>query len=275
LSFRALLNFFPRGDASLCHSEAEAAQPKNPGSALFALATILAVIIVRAAPAAAMPYADFFSAADPQHFSLTLFTAGIGAESLYAATHEGFQLEQTITPYINVVGRVAGYQNYAGGGWDNPLRDDPKTRPRNFGVFMGGIDITPFQGTSLTILGGRDVGDSTGARIEGDFSSWIFLHSRHPINASFTGDHFYNNGLTSGMVDLRVVVSSSRALMWLVGAGGQIWGGGSEPSLQKEFGPDLGLVFREWKTSIDFQAGYGNSHGYGTIAVSRRFGWDE
>ncbi len=239
------------------------------------LIPMITLLLARASLAAAIPYSDFLTPANPQHFSLTIFASGIGAESLYAATHEGFQFEQTLNPYIGIVGRVAGYQIYQGGGWDNPLTAQPSSRPRNFGVFMGGIDLMPFQGTSLAILGGRDVGDSSGARIEGDFSSWLFLHSRHPINFSFTGDHFYNNGLTSGMIDLRVVVSSSRELMWLVGAGGQIWAGGSQTSVQKEFGPDLGVVFRNWKTSVDFQAGYGNSHGYGTIAVSRRFGWDE
>jgi hypothetical protein len=43
----------------------------------------------------------------------------------------------------------------------------------------------------------------------------------------------------------------------------------------KEFGPDLGLFLRQWQTSLDLQAGYGNNHGYGTIAVSHHFGWDE
>jgi hypothetical protein len=127
----------------------------------------------------------------------------------------------------------------------------------------------------LTVLGARDVGDSSGARIEGDFSSWILLHSRHPINVSFTGDHFYNNGQSSGTIDARFVVSSWREVMWLVGAGGQLWGGGPEPHIMKEFGPDLGLFFRRWQIGVDLQAGYGNNHGYGTIAVSRHFSWDE
>jgi hypothetical protein len=239
-------------------------------------AILSAFIATRSTTARAFPpYSDFFTPANPQHLSLTLFASAIGNESRYAATHEGFQLEQTVNPYIGVVGRVAGYQIYQGAGWDNPLTDHPGTRPRNFGVFMGGIDLLPFQGTSLAILGGRDVGDSNGARIEGDFSSWIRLHSRHPINLSFTGDHFYNNGQSSGMIDVRVVMSSWRELTWLLGAGGQLWGGGSEPHVMKEFGPDLGLVFRQWQTSLDLQAGYGNNHGYGVIAVSHHFGWDE
>ena len=239
------------------------------------IAIMFAILSTRASTARALPYSDFFTPANPQHLSLTLFASAIGNESRYAATHEGFQLEQTLNPYVGVVGRVSGYQIYQGAGWDNPLDVHPGTRPRNFGVFMGGIDLLPFQGTSLTVLGGRDVGDSSGARIEGDFSSWIWFHSRHPINVSFTGDHFYNNGQSSGMVDVRVVMSSSRQMTWLLGAGGQLWGGGSEPHIMKEFGPDLGLFFRQWQTSLDLQAGYGNNHGYGTIAVSHHFGWDE
>jgi hypothetical protein len=244
-------------------------------SAKTIIAILFAILSTRASTAGALPYSDFFTPASPEHLSLTLFASGIGNESKYAATHEGFQLEQTLNPYIGVVGRVSGYQIYQGAGWDNPLTLHPGTRPRNFGVFMGGIDLLPFQGTSLTVLGGRDVGDSSGARIEGDFSSWISLHSRHPINLSFIGDHFYNNGQSSGMIDVRVVMSSSRRLTWLLGAGGQLWGGGSQPHLMKEFGPDLGLFLRQWQTSLDLQAGYGNNHGYGTIAVSHHFGWDE
>jgi hypothetical protein len=244
-------------------------------SAKTIIAILFAILSTRPSTAGALPYSDFFTAANPQHLSLTLFASAIGNESKYAATHEGFQLEQTLNPYIGVVGRVSGYQIYQGAGWDNPLNLHPGTRPRNFGVFMGGIDLLPFQGTSLTVLGGRDVGDSNGARIEGDFSSWISLHSRHPINLSFIGDHFYNNGQSSGMIDVRVVMSSSRRLTWLLGAGGQLWGGGPEPHIMKEFGPDLGLFFRQWQTSLDLQAGYGNNHGYGTIAVSHHFGWDE
>jgi hypothetical protein len=239
------------------------------------IAVLSAVIAMRAITARAFPCSDFLTSANPQHLSLTLFASAIGNESRYAATHEGFQLEQTLNPYIGVVGRVSGYQIYQGAGWDNPLTVHPKTRPRNFGVFMGGIDLLPFQGTSLAILGGRDVGDSGGARIEGDFSSWILLHSRHPINVAFIGDHFYNNGQTSGMIDVRVVMSSWREVTWLLGAGGQLWGGGPEPHVMKEFGPDLGLFFRQWQASVDLQAGYGNNHGYGTIAVTRHFGWDE
>ena len=248
---------------------------RSRASAKTIVAILFALIAVRDSTADAFPYSDFFTPANPQRLSLTLFASGIGAESKYAATHEGFQLEQTLNPYIGVVGRISGYQNYQGSGWDNPLTLHPGTRPRNFGVLMGGLDLLPFQGTSLTILGGHDVGDSDGARIEGDFSSWILLHSRHPINLSFTGDHFYNNGQSSGAIDVRVVMSSWREVTWLLGAGGQLWFNNSLPNLQKEFGPDLGLFFRKWKTSLDLQAGYGNTHGYATIAISHHFSWDD
>jgi hypothetical protein len=235
---------------------------------------IAGFILMQFAMARAAPYSDFFTAANPQHLSLTTFAAAIGCESRYAATHEGFELEQTLTPYVGLVGRVAGYQGYQGDGWDWPGTGHA-SRPRNFGVLLGGLDFQPVQGTSFKMLGGSDVGDSDRPRIEGDFSSWLWFHSRHPINVAFLGDHFYNNGLSSGAIDIRGIVASSREMIWLIGAGGQLWGGGPEPHLMKEFGPDLGIVLREWKMSIDFQAGYGNNHGYGTLAISRHFGWDE
>ena len=95
-----------------------------------------------------------------------MFASGIGAESKYAATHEGFELEQTLTPYVRLVGRISGYQIYQGDGWDWPLSGHG-SRPRNFGVMLGGLDLLPFQGTSLKILGGGDVGDSDHAAHRG------------------------------------------------------------------------------------------------------------
>jgi hypothetical protein len=245
-------------------------------------ATSLAMVLLIQAVALMPPgiahaegaYSDFFTAANPQQLNVTMFAAGIAAESKYTATHEGFELEQTVTPYLGLVARASAYQGYQGDGWDWPGIGHG-SRPRNFGVLLGGVDLLPLQGTSLKILGGSDVGDSDRARIEGDFSSWLWLHSRHPINLSFVGDHFYNNGQSGGAVDLRMVISSWREMTWLLGAGGQMWGGGQEPHLMKEFGPDLGIVLRQWKTNIDIQAGYGNLGGYGTVGISHHFSWDE
>jgi len=237
-------------------------------------AFLIAILVLsRASATHATPYSDFFSEANPPHFSLTMFASSFAGQYKYLATHEGFELEQTITPYVGLVGRVSGYQIYEGDGWDTPLHGE--SRIKNFGVLLAGLDFQPIQGTSLKVLGGSDVGDSDHARIEGDFSSWLWLHSRHPVNFAFTGDHFYNNDLSSGTVDVRTTLTSSRNATWLVGGGGQMWDGGNTPHLMKEFGPDLGVVLREWKTSIDVQAGYGNIGGYGTIAVSHHLGWDE
>ena len=137
-------------------------------------AILIAVLIfTRAATAhAAPPYSDFFTAANPPHLSVTTFTASIAAASKYTATHEGFELEQTLTPYVGLVSRISAYQGYQGDGWDWPGIGHG-SRPRNFGVLLGGLDLLPFQGTALKILGGSDVGDSDRARIEGDFSSWL------------------------------------------------------------------------------------------------------
>jgi len=224
--------------------------------------------------ASAAPYSDFFNAANPEQLGVTMFASAIAAQHKYVATHEGFELEQTLTPYVGLVGRVSGYQIYEGDGWDSPLAGH-NSRPRNFGVLMAGLDLMPIQGTSFKMLGGSDVGDSDRARLEGDLSSWLWLHSRHPVNFSLTGDHFYNNGLSSGTVDLRTILDSSREMTWLIGAGGQLWDGPGEPHLIKEFGPDLGVLIRRWKIGIDLQAGYGNLGGYGTVAISRHFSWDE
>jgi hypothetical protein len=238
------------------------------------LLLLITLTVISANTYAATSYSDFFSAPTPEHLSLSVFVATIGAESRYAATHEGLELEQTLNPYVSLVGRVSGYQIYQGDGWDWPLVGHG-SRPRNFGVLQAGFDLLPWQGTSFKILGGGDVGDSDRARIEGDFSTWLWLHSRHPVNLAFIGDHFYNNGLSSGALDIRTVVASSGTTIWLFGAGGQLWGGGPEPHVMKEFGPDLGIVLRRWKITLDFQAGYGNNHGYGIIGVSRHFGFDE
>ena len=244
--------------------------------ALMTMRRAILIAILTLMPAAAArsaPYSDFFSEANPQHFSLTMFASTFAGQYKYVASHEGFELEQTLTPYIGLVGRVSGYQIYEGDGWDTPLRGE--SRPRNFGVLLAGLDFQPIQGTSLKVLSGGDVGDSDRARIEGDFSSWLWLHSRHPFNFAFTGDHFYNNDLSGGTVDLRTILTSSRDATWLIGGGGQLWDGGSTPHLMKEFGPDLGIVLRRLKTNLDVQAGYGNQGVYGTVAISHHFGWDE
>jgi hypothetical protein len=235
------------------------------------IASALAATI--ASNAYAYPYSDFLQPANPMHLDLTLFASGIGTDNKYGGSHEGFQFEQTVNGYVGLVGRVAAYQVWQGDSYETPVND--VTGPRNFGVFEGGADFQPLQGTSLIVLGGVDAGDSHAPRIEGDFSTWLWLHSRHPINFSFNGHHYYNNGLSGGTFDLRTVLFSARELTWLAGTGGAVWGGGPEPHMVAQFGADLGLFFRRWRSALDVQVGYGHLHTYGIVGFSRHFGWDE
>jgi hypothetical protein len=239
-----------------------------------AVAAIAIALAGMSVDANAFPYSDFFQAANPERFGLTIFTAGFGSENKYGASHEGLEFEQSLTPYIGAVGRLATYQIWQGSGFDNPIATSA-SGPRNFGVFEGGLSFAPIQGTSLAVLGGQDEGDSHAPRIEGDFSSWIFFHSLHPIDFSFTGSHYYQNGLTSGTIDLRTVVRSSGDLIWMAGVGGAVWDEGQEEHFKEQEGVDLGLFLRQWRTAIDVQIGYGSLHCYGEVGISRHFGWDE
>jgi hypothetical protein len=131
---------------------------------------------------------------------------------------------------------------------------------RNFGRFEGGVSIVPFPGTTFVMLGGEDLGDSDAPMFENDFSSWLWMHSRNPINFAYSTSHYYENGVTNGLIDVRAVALSTGYMVLLLGAGGAIWGGGSVGQAKGQGGPDLGVFLREWRASIDVQAGYGSSH---------------
>jgi hypothetical protein len=183
--------------------------------------------------------------------------------------------------WVGLVGRVSAYQIYRGDGYDTPFpfKDiDVFARgtPRNFGRFEGGIDLLPFQGTSITILGGRDVGDSRTSLIDGEFSSWILFHSPHPINFQFSlTAYLQGETRNSSRIDLRTIAFSNGKFMLLLGAGGAIWGGGGE-DLQGQAGPDISVFLNAWLTQVDLQIGYGGApHTYGLISISKHFGWDE
>lgn len=240
----------------------------------FGAALFLFALAPRQAQTQVRPYSDFFELETPGHFSATLLGSGFGSDQ-YGATHEGVDLEQTLTRYVGIAGRVVGYQIYQGHGFDTPIVRRRTGQQFNFGRAEGGIDLQPFQGTSLRVFGGHDFGDSDAPVVEGDFSSWAGLHSLHPVNFAFTGSHYYNNGLTGGSVDLRTVVLSTAELMLLGGAGGQVWGGGSAVALQGEGGLDLGVFIRSWHLEVDVQGGYGVLHTYGLCGVSRHFDFEE
>jgi hypothetical protein len=218
---------------------------------------------------------DFFELQRPSHLSLTLFAGGYGNDQ-YGNSREGFQFEQSVTRFIGLVGAASAYQVYKGtAGFDNPLSPAHKSSVRNFGVFEGGIDFIPFPGTSLILLGGEDVGDAHAPVIEGDFSSWLRIHTRHPVNLAFSGYHFYQNGVTSGTWDLRVMAMSTAEFILLLGAGGAIWGGGSVSNVKAHGGPDIGLFLRRLHLNVSVQGGYGSAHTYGIVTCSRHFSWEE
>jgi hypothetical protein len=56
---------------------------------------------------------------------------------------------------------------------------------------------------------------------------------------------------------------------------GAIWGGGSVGQAKGQGGPDVGFFVRQWRVSVDPQAGYSSSSTYGIVSFSRSFGWDE
>ena len=107
------------------------------------------------------------------------------------------------------------------------------------------------------------------------FRAGYFLHGRHPIDFSFTSTHFYENGTTSSLIDLRTIVYSTGRWLLLAGGGGAIWGGGTEGNPNGQGRPDLGIFLRELDAGIDLQSGYGSSRLYGLVGFSKILGWDE
>jgi hypothetical protein len=218
---------------------------------------------------------DIFEWKRPPQLALTLFSSGYGNDQL-GSTYEGFELEQSLTSHINLVGAASAYQFWKGtGGYQSPLSPASKGAPRNVGRFQGGFDLIPFQGTTLIVLGGEEVGDSHAPVIQGIFSSWLGIHSIHPLNVAFDAWHYYQNGVSSGTYDVRTIAWSGADFLLLAGIGGAIWGGGSAPSAKTHGGLDLGVFVPSWHLDFELQGGYGSSHTYGIVTVSRYFTWDE
>jgi hypothetical protein len=216
-----------------------------------------------------------FDLVSPPHVGVTIFASGYGNEK-YGSTQGGFQLEQSVNGLFGLVGRASAYQILKGTiGYDSPLSPASRSATRNFGLFQGGLDITPFQGTSLLLLGGEDVGDAHAPVIEGDFSHWFAMHTTHPVDVSFTGSHYYQNGVTSGTYDVRTMSVSTKNYILLFGGGGAIWGGGSLEGVLAHGGPEVGIFLRQYHLDIEIQGGYGSAHTYGVVTVSRQFNVEE
>jgi hypothetical protein len=240
----------------------------------LAVCFLVLAALGQAGEAAAQDLTQLFKLANPAHLDVRLFATGYGAEK-YGTMHEGFELSQTLSGAAALVGRVTSYQIFQGTGFDSPLVPSAHSAPRNFGRFQGGLNLIPFPGASFTLLGGEDVGDSDAPVFENDFSSWQWMHTRHPVNFSYSTSHYYENGVTNGLIDLRTVALSSARMILLLGIGGAVWGGGTVGQAKGQGGPDLGVFVREWHLSIDLQAGYGSSRTYGTVSVARTFSWSE
>jgi hypothetical protein len=221
-------------------------------------------------------YPGFYSLQSPGLLQATLFGGGYVSDK-YGVLQEGTQVEQSITPYIGVFGRATGYQLWIGHGFESPLAPGSGSFPRlNFGRFQGGLDFTLYPGTHLYVSAGHDVADSDATIVEGDFSSWLCLHSLHPVNASFSSMHDFQNGVTSTEIDLRAIVFSTEQYMILAGVGGAMYNGGFlGDASQGQGGPDLGFYYRPWQLGFSAQAGYGNAHEYGQLSMYKQLSWFE
>jgi len=222
---------------------------------------------------ASNPYPNFFDVAAPGRFSLTLFGGGFLSDK-YATTQEGVQFEQSVTRYVGLVGRITGYQLYEGEGFDNPLSPGAGHSARlNFGRFQGGVDFAVTPTTHLFVLGGDDGGNSHNANIEGDVSSWLLVHSQHPLNLLVSTVYSWQNDISSTSIDLRTVVLSTENYMLMAGGGGVIYGGGFVSGVAGQGGPDLGAYYRPWQIGADIQAGYGSPNQYVQLTLYKSFSW--
>ena len=256
------------------YTSAGALRARVAAAMTIALSVILAVGVAHAQLAGLYP--DFLTFQNPGQLQATLFGGGFASDQ-YGTTQEGFQLDQSITPYIGAFGRATAYQVYSKGNQLNPfLSGSAHQSNYNFGVFQGGLDFMLYPGTDFFLSGGADAGDARGALIEGDFSSWINPHSRHPLNFSFSSIHTFGNGVTSSEIDFQWVLKSTEDWMFLGGAGGAIFGGSvNSSSVNGQGGPDLGCFYRPWRIGLSAQAGYGAAHNYGQLSIYKQLGWTE
>lgn|SRR5579872_3001881 len=199
------------------------------------------------------------------HLDATLFGGGLASEDYYL-TDEGIQVEQSITEGIGIVGRATGYQLWIEKNATSPLEPSNKTVNRlNFGRFQAGFDVSPISGLNIVMLGGHDVGDSDAWTIESDISAWFLLASAHPINVFIAPVHNFQNDVTSSEIDFRVVAMQTPDWILLLGAGGQVFGGGFVDGLEGEGGPIVGIYNRLYQMGADLQFGYGTPGFYGEL----------
>jgi len=242
---------------------------------VFAIAIELLIATGHAYGQSAQTASSPFTIITPSHFNLTLFGGGYMSDQ-YGATEEGFQFEQSLTSFAGLVGRAMGYQLYIGNGFGNPLAPHQGREARlNFGRLEGGLDIKPFDGTNLFILGGGDVGDSHAAIFEGDLSSWFLLRAKHPINLSVNTVYNSENQVSANEIDLKTILVYDERYLITAGAGGAIYASGFVHGIEGQGGPDLGIYFPGWQIGINAQAGYGDAKQYGELTLFKQFDWIE
>jgi hypothetical protein len=201
------------------------------------------------------------------HLDVTLFGGGLVSEDYYL-TDEGIQLEQSITEGLGIVGRVTGYQLWIEKASSSPLSPSNHTVNRlNFGRFQGGFDLSPLPGFNFVFLGGHDVGDSDAWTIESDISMWFMQGGDHPINVFVAPVHNFQNDVTSSEIDFRVVATQTPNWTLLLGAGGQVFGGGFISGIAGEGGPIVGIYNRIYQMGADLQFGYGSPGFYGELTI--------
>jgi hypothetical protein len=205
------------------------------------------------------------------HLDVTLFGGGLASQDYYL-TDEGIQLEQSITEGLGLVGRATGYQLWIEKNSTSPLAPSNQTVNRlNFGRFQAGFDLSPLEGFNFVLLGGHDVGDSDAWTIESDISMWFLLSSAHPVNLFIAPVHNFQNDVTSSEIDIRVVALQTHDWILLLGAGGQVFGGGFINGIDGEGGPIVGIYNRLYQIGADLQFGYGSPGVYGELSLYKTF----
>jgi hypothetical protein len=227
-----------------------------------------------AMPAATAPD-NPFTLLSPGTLTLTIFGGGdISAD--YGSSDQGIQIQQSITRHINFVARVTGYQLYINDHFDNPLNPGTGHHSRlNFGRLQAGLDFHLSDSTYISILGGRDVADSSSESVEGDFSTWLLRSWRHPVNLATSSIFTTENQVVSNEVDLRAILYSSDSYTVLAGGGGAIYAGGFVHGVAGQGGPIVGVFFPKWRAGFDLQTGYGSAKEYGELAIYKQFKWTE
>ncbi len=228
-----------------------------------------------AQPTLSQLYPDFFELQTPGRLDAMLFSGGYISDQ-YGVIQEGFQLEQSITRYIGAFGRLTGNELWVGSNFGSPLSPNGSHSPRfNFGRAQGGLDFALYPGTHLSISGGKDFADSHADVVEGDFSSWLFMHHLHPVNFSFSSIHNFENGVTSTEIDVQALLLSRKNYMITIGAGGATYNGGIVGNASGQGGPDFGFYYRPWQIGLSIQAGYGSARQYGEITMYKAFNFLE